>query len=338
MSTPTCKIGDSNGACGRQCQTCIPISERCKTKRCPSYPVVKEFHQGIIMSGNGAPPNSIPSAYIPPFPVGTDQVADNPVPQCFYYKYFYDFENNRFYSLEKDLNGKDAGYTVLSDGLDVLNSDFRILSAGNIGAQGTVLSSATLLSLQACLNARAAAGSSFAVAGSGNAVLQKFNCAINASNQGSLGFVYMDAAPSPEALAFLRTNAGYTATPDYVLTSGGTPFGSMDYLWTVYVRDKRNNRYYRDTYNSPVNDPDFPPNNVQPLRPCNGDLWEFGTLTFEFDASTCRWYILSDSNVFPTDPIGGNPSLVPLADLDCRCKCGDEEPPCADNCDCCNCN
>ena len=337
MSTSsTCKIGDSNGACGRSCQTCIPISERCKTKRCPSYPVVKEFHQGIIMSGNGAPVNTDLTRDPPLDP--PEVMSNNPVPQCFYYKYWYDFVADRFYSLEKDLNGQNAGYTVLEDGIDVLNSDFRITSAGNIGAQGTVLSAATLLGLQACLNARAAAGNSFAVAGSGNAVLQKFNCAINASNQGSLGFVYMDAAPSPEALAFLRTNAGYTATPDYVLTSGGSLFGSMDYLWTVYVRDKRNNRYYRDTYNSPVNDPNFPPNNVQPLRPCNGDLHEFGTLTFEFDASTCRWYILSDSNVFPTDPIGGETFLLPLAPLDCRCECDGDEPPCADNCDCCNCN
>lgn len=120
------------------------------------------------MSGNGAPVNTDLTRDPPLVP--PEVPSSNPVPQCFYYKYWYDFVADRFYSLEKDLNGKNAGYTVLEDGLDVLNADFRITSAGNIGAQGTVLSSATLLGLQACLNARAAAGNSFAMAGSGNAV------------------------------------------------------------------------------------------------------------------------------------------------------------------------
>ena len=103
-------------------------------------------------------------------------------------------------------------------------------------------------------------------------------------------WVFLDVPPSPSVIASLRpTGGGETLTPDIVQV--GSRFG-----FQIYLRDKRNNRYYRDSYNSHCTEPLFPCN------VCDGTCFlqylEQDTLSatqvaipWEFDAETCKWYL-----------------------------------------------
>lgn len=107
-------------------------------------------------------------------------------------------------------------------------------------------------------------------------------------------FVFLEVPPSPMVVAsFTPTGNGETLTPDFVLTD--ERFG-----YQVYIRDKRNNRYYRDSYNSHCTEPMFP------CDPCDLDCFvqfleqrdmvsaDPVPVPYEFDAEFCRWYLADE--------------------------------------------
>lgn len=116
-------------------------------------------------------------------------------------------------------------------------------------------------------------------------------------------WVFMQVPPSPLVIAsLLPTGQGQTLTPDIVMADHRFGF-------QVYLRDKRNNRYYRDAYGSHCTEPLFPCN------PCDGDCFvqylvqSDGTtkvpVPWVFDANFCRWYLADEcegvSAVMPSD-------------------------------------
>lgn len=119
--------------------------------------------------------------------------------------------------------------------------------------------------------------------------------------------------PTPARMATVTPALGYTLTPDVVITGA-------DYNWTVFCRDKRNNLYVRDSYNSRCTEPVFP------TSPCNGDthtqtLSNGAKLLYEFNREYCQWYLSDDdpSGILPpgSSPLTGSPSAslqAPSAD------------------------
>lgn len=321
-------IGQTSNGCQRGCRKCVPANLRCADNKwqCPSQPVIKIFHQGIVMSGDGKPPGS---------EGGVDH--DN-TPDCFLYQHWYDCSEDKFYRLNRNLRGKVENYLAFDNGAQFLNN-FRLTAPNNLGSLGAVLTSENILSLQNCINQQVAQrGNSNVPLGNSQLTAQArlLNCAINQANKGSLGFIYGNP-PVPAVLNAFSAGAGYTLTPDYWIVPGALPDGTLangfqDFGWTVFVRDPRNNRYYRDSYNDQKNDPGFPDD------PCDGELLmdDPHQLIYEFDARKdfCRWYLLDASPAVngvlnaSTCPINeGLDTLIGTCEIDedfgahCRCKC-----------------
>lgn len=348
-------IGESRG-CRRACKQCTPANKRCllnKSSACTKFPVVKEYHQGVVMTGAGKPPKSIGG-------------VTHPDPKCFLYWHWYDFENDKFYRLNRAANGQVLGYDVFDNGHSFL-PNFELTAPGNVGSLGSVLSSSQILALQNCVNVAAASqanrvNSTSRVAGGNTAVniaASTLNCAINQANRGNLGFIYGNP-PIPAVTATLTANQGYTLTPDIWLVPGaidytdrdpvtGCPIdgtavnGLQDFGWIVFLRDARKpagaGAYYRDSYNSKCNDPGFP------ASPCDGDLHadDRFNLLYQFDADLCRWFLIDTVNPLPWGPdalnqgLGGDDfcELEDNRNKSCKCECSDDEAeqPDDDGCD-----
>lgn len=273
------------------------------------------------MTGAGAPPHTIGG------------VVD-PLPRCFLYQAWYDFANNIYYSLNTDLQGEPVEYDKFEPGDQLLLLN-KITAVENPARLGSVLAGATIFNLQACLNSESAnlVANNQARTSIDN-TQRVLNCAIAKSNRGSISYVFGNP-PIPVVLDALQQNAGYVTNPDFIVTPGivageQEPFnGFQDFGWQVFVRDKSVNRYYRDTFNSPLTEPDFPE------QPCDGDMFvdeQFG-LVYEFSADKCRWYLLDGTDAVvdalsqTCDPInlGLEPSAGTLAvedGWDCDCGCG----------------
>jgi len=88
--------------------------------------------------------------------------------------------------------------------------------------------------------------------------------------------------PVPSVIADLRPVNRYALNPNYWLTP-------PDQLFTVFVRDARTGRYFRD----PNNRNSEPPAFMLEHRACDGDVGEdeATNLRYVFDSSTCRWYL-----------------------------------------------
>ena len=313
-----------SSGCARACKRCPtedPCAGCCGTGRCPSRPVIKQFHQGIVMSGAGLPPHAVGGVV-------------EPLPKCFLYRTWYDFEANQLYVLTTDSAGKANGYEVFDNG-DQLLLQYKLSAVENPARLGSVFAGASIVNLQRCLNEQAAV-SAGQPRQSVSGTQRVLNCALDKANRGSIGFVYGNP-PIPTVLDALTQAAGYVTNPDYWLVPGNIPAmpspmpanGFMDFGWQVFVRDKSVNRYYRDSFNSPDTLPNFPE------YPCDGDLYTgsetFG-LVYEFSSTKCRWYLLDGTDAVVAalsafaDPINGGlePSagVVALEDnwaQDCAC-------------------
>lgn len=284
------------------------------------------------MSGAGKPPGSVG---------GVD--GEN-TPDCFLYQHWYDCANDKFYRLDRNLQGKVGKYLGYDNGAQFLNN-FRLTAPNNLGSLGTILTSEGILALQNCFNLRnAQLGASNTPLGNSQlgAQARLLNCAVNQANKGTLGFIYGNP-PVPAVLDAFRGSSGYTLTPDYWMVPGALPDGTLanglqDFGWTVFVRDQRNNRYYRDTYNDPKNEPKDAEGKTFPVDPCDGDLFMDveHKLTYEFDArkNFCRWYLLdafTEVNAVLSNslcPINeGLDTLITTCEIDedfgseCCCKC-----------------
>lgn len=126
-------------------------------------------------------------------------------------------------------------------------------------------------------------------------------------------FVFLEVPPSPAVMAALRpSGGGETLTPDIVMA--GARFG-----FQVYIRDKRNNRYFRDSYNSHCTEPLFP------CSPCNLDCFvqylQVDNLSetqvaipWQFSADTCHWYLADMCE-------GVLAEVLPDLTVDCELAC-----------------
>lgn len=311
-----CKSSDTSGCADCGC---------CQKQQCPGRPKVIPFHQGIVMSGAGLPPNTVGGVL-------------EPDPKCFLYRTWYDFSADNLYVLTTDLQGKANGYDCFANGSQLLLQN-KINDTSNPARLGSVLAGATIFNLQRCLNSESANFQGQARTSVDN-TQRVLNCAIAKANRGSISFVYGNP-PVPVVLDALAQNAGYVNNPDFWLVPGTVAGevdpanGFQDFGWQVFVRDKSVNRYYRDSFNSPMTDPMFPEN------PCDGDLYPatdadaladtFG-LIYEYSSDKCRWYLFDaatsvvDALANSLDPI--NAGLEPLAgsvpleddwERDCRC-------------------
>jgi hypothetical protein len=287
--------------------------------QCPGRPNTIEFHQGVVMTGAGLPPNTVGGVI-------------EPDPKCFLYRTWYDFSADNLYLLTTDLNGKPNGYDCFPMGAQLLLTN-KINDTSNPARLGSVLAGATIFNLQTCLNSESANFQGQARVSVDN-TQRVLNCAINKSNRGSISYVFGDP-PIPVVLDSLAQNAGYVNNPDFWVTPGivageSEPFnGFQDFGWQVFVRDKSVNRYYRDSFNSPMTDPLFPSN------PCDGEMHvtTFG-LVYEYSADKCRWYLLDgvDSVVdalsnsldpinFGLEPAAGSVPLEEDWKRNCKADC-----------------
>lgn len=192
--------------------------------------------------------------------------------------------------------GRPTQYDLVAGPGHLALLQFTPFSAGNPARLGNVVASAEMSSLVQCINADAATlNTPTGVLNPSVNTARAINCILSKGSQGSLSFYYMNP-PVPFILDQLVDGFGYTVNPDVVLTPGayGPPPGTLasvwDFQWTVFVRDKRNNRYYRDSYGSLLTKPDYPAN------PCDGQIFidEERGLIYEYEGgSFCRWYLLA---------------------------------------------
>lgn len=261
-------------------------------RACASGPIIKEYRQGSIMSGKGAPPHSLcddgPS---PP---------DHPDPRCFFYENWWDLEADKFYKIRRATNGQVLGYDVYDDAEANVLPQYRITTFDNLGAKGETADTAKLMQLTRCRTASAVisggtavqnpGANAFGSTASANVLSARLLRCISASTNQTQGFVFANP-PVPAVLSDLQTGNGY-ALPDYWLTP--SVWGGI-----VFVRDSRKTvaerPYFRCPNNSPCNDPGFPED------PCDGDFHadEALNLLYRFDADYCRWYLFSNVDVLP---------------------------------------
>lgn len=255
------------GCCG-VCRGCIN----------PQPAGTKLWHQGLVMSGCGAPPGTC--EYDTLQQCGTSALRDVQVPTTrtcmplredgtgafinpnFLYDNWIDSDSNTWYVLERNPLGYPLGYRIQATG----TAD--VLTAALYSKRLNVPSNS------------------------------------DAVNNGTT-FVFGNP-PTPARIATIVPAQGYTLTPDYVLVGA-------DYAFQVFVRDKRTNRYVRDTYNSRCTEPVFPTN------PCNGDqfvqtLTNGNRMLYIWDNTTCSWY-LDDDAPAGTPLASPGPALSPSASL-----------------------
>jgi hypothetical protein len=266
------------------------------------------YHQGVIMSGCGKPPGScdFDGTITCSNTLGTGCVGllDSMVP-----------ESDLCQPVQKDGSYpfmKGTGLSFLYENwIDTCNLTWYALKRSSTGCGGVPIgyNPVIVASDAAALDAALAA------------IHDRFNInnipAVTAGN--SFIFSYDLPVPSITAL-WLPSGRGETLTPPYVLT--GSQYG-----YQVFARDSRNNRYYRDTYNSHCTEPQFPCN------PCNTDCFvqellvpsdagsdhEVVSISYEFISQYCQWYLADPcdgSAVLPTE----NTAECPLAC--CWNRCG----------------
>lgn len=129
-------------------------------------------------------------------------------------------------------------------------------------------------------------------------------------------FVFSFNPPVPSIVSgWNNLGIGATTTPDTVLT--GSYAG-----YQVFIRDKRNNMYYRDSFNSNCTYPNYP------CDPCDGDCFEHelsnGVLIeYQFNADFCQWYLAECMETFVAGELD-----VPLCELACCWnRCGKRVGP-----------
>lgn len=286
------------------------------------------------MSGEGSPPYTICADETP--------VATFPTPRCFLYWNWYDRRQDQFYKLRRTTGGTPIGYDRFDDAARTVLPLYQVTTLDNLGAQGSIINSATLLSLTRCRTALAQGSladafpdpQSLDLEGAVNANIltgRILQCVAN-SNRGSLGFIYANP-PVPEVVASLTGNQGYSTTPDYWLT----PAYCNNY---VFVRDTRipidQSPYYPDPNNTRAPNDCLPPVNDA----CDGDIFkDYQELVYEFDATYCRWYLVDYEGEIPDGEWGTDAanqgivadSFCPVAPnyLD-NCVCGCDFDPCRD--------
>jgi hypothetical protein len=183
----------------------------------------KEWHQGIIMSGPGAPPGTV-----------LNKTND----KNFLYQYWYDWSHDILYVLQRSMDSIPLRYLAYEHGQEIMSGFFQVNNFTNE---------------EALINAR--------------------------------GFVF-GPPPVPLVLGNLIPNNRYPLNPDVWLSS-------KDYDFTVFVRDQRNGRFYRDSFNDVSTLPEFMLNKDV----CNGDIgldnasYTNRNLKYIFDGNFCRWYL-----------------------------------------------